>query len=84
MSAVTRCKMKVNQVTYTKNQEGTVDSENVQLSAVYSNDPQAENNQWSKWTPSASFSITINNPNAIGKLSNGHEYYVDFIPVSGN
>jgi hypothetical protein len=50
MSAVTRCKMKVNQVTYTKNQEGLVDSENVQLSAVYSNDPQAENNQWSKWT----------------------------------
>jgi hypothetical protein len=58
-----------------------VEQETVELSAVYSSDPNSENAKWSKWTPSASFSITINNPAAIGKLSRGHEYYVDFIAV---
>lgn len=79
---VTRCKMKVSGATYTKDANGEIDSETVQLYAVYSGDANSENAQWSKWTPSASFSITINNPAAIGKLSQGHEYFVDFTPAS--
>ena len=83
MEPVTRCKMKVQGCTYTKDANtGEIDSETVELSAVYSSDPNSENAQWSKWTPSANFRITIKNPAAIGKLSQGHEYYVDFTPVA--
>lgn len=80
--SVTRCKMKVTGATYTKDVTGNIDSETVQLQAVYSSDPDSENGKWSKWTPCASFSITINNPDAIGKLSAGHEYFVDFTPAT--
>ena len=79
--SVTRCKMKVMGCTYTKDQNGNIDSETVNLQAVYSSDPSSENAKWAKWTPSASFAITINNLEAIGKLSQGHEYFVDFTPA---
>ena len=76
---VIRCKMRVNTVTHNKNADGSTESENVNLSAVYGDTP--ENKDWSKWTPNASFNITINNPSAFNKLSKGHEFYVDFTPV---
>lgn len=79
MNATIRCKMRVNTVTQSKNPDGSTESEKVDLTAVYGDTP--ENKEWSKWTPSASTSITINNPDAFGKLSKGHEFYVDFIPV---
>jgi hypothetical protein len=80
-AAVTRCKVRVQSVTRNMNADGSVESENVTLSAVYSSDPNNENAQWSKWTPCANFQLTINNPGAIGTLSKGHEYFVDFIPA---
>ena len=79
--AVTRCKVRVGTVTHNIDSAGKVESETVELNAVYSSDPNSENAKWSKWTPSASFRLTINNPDAIGKLSKGHEFFVDFIPV---
>ena len=81
MDAVTRCKMRVTSVNRAMEADGTVASETVKLSAVHSNDPTSENAQWSKWTPMADFTIQINNPGAMGALANGHEFFVDFIPV---
>lgn len=81
MTATLRAKLRVSSVMQSKNADGTIGFEVVKLSAVYSDDPESENKQWSTWTPSATFEMQINNPNAFGKLSNGHEFYVDFIPV---
>ena len=81
MSAVLRAKLRVSEVLHRINADGTTASEEVKLQAVYSDDPESENKKWSTWTPSASFSMTINNPDAFGKLSQGHEFYVDFIPA---
>jgi hypothetical protein len=80
MSATIRCKMRVASVAHYKNEDGSTSQEEVKLTAVYG--PEGTDNaQWSKWTPSAQFSITINNPDAMNKLSQGHEFYVDFIAV---
>jgi hypothetical protein len=78
MDSIVRCKMKVDEVLFSKNADGTIAYENVKLSAVYGN--TEENKEWSKYTPSASFSINISNPGAMDKLSRGHEFYVDFTP----
>lgn len=74
-----RCKMRVSSVVHNKNTDGSTESEELTLSAVTADTP--ENKQWSKWTPNASFKMTINNPSAIGLISKGHEFYVDLIPV---
>ena len=80
MSPVLRCKMRVAEVVHVKNADGTTSQERVKLSAVYG--PEGtENSQWSKWTPSASFEVCINNPKAFNQLANGHEFFVDFTPV---
>ena len=77
-----RCKMRVQSVTHNIGPSGEVESEEARLMAVYSDKPDSENAQWSKWTPSADFNITINNPDAFGQLSRDHEFYVDFTPAS--
>ena len=78
---VVRCKMRVNEVLISKKENGETESERVSLTAVmapYGSKEDHPNAKWSKWTPNASFSIQINNPDAMGKLSRGHEYFVDF------
>lgn len=77
---VLRCKMRVQSVAHYKGEKGETTQEEVKLSAVYGTDG-TDNAQWSKWTPSAQFAITINNPDAMNKLSQGHEFYVDFTPA---
>lgn len=79
--SVLRCKMRVDRVTHDLNDDGEIGSEIVKLRAVYSNDPESENAQWSKWTPAADFEIHINNPDAFGKLTKSHEFFVDFTPA---
>jgi len=79
--AALRCKVRVSEVLHSKNDKGETDQERVKLCAVYSNDPKNENARWSKWTPSANFELYISNPAAFGKLSNGHEFYIDFTPA---
>lgn len=74
MSATLRCKMRVMEVLHQKNDDGSTQQERVKLSAVYGSDSNSENAQWSKWTPSANFEIWINNPEAMNKLSAGHEF----------
>lgn len=79
--AIVRCKLRVFEVLDRKDANGSTTTQIVKLQAVYSNDENDENKQWSKWTPQANFEIHITNPGAMGKLSSGHEFYVDFIPV---
>lgn len=79
MGAVLRCKMRVESVLHRLDGAGQTESEEVKLCAVTGG--SAENEAFSKWTPSASFSIFINNPPAFNKLSKGHEFYVDFLPI---
>ena len=79
-AAVLRAKFRVERVTRDINAEGGVEYETVKLRAVYGNN--AENEQWSKWTPSGEVSLTISNPDAMGKVANGHEFYIDFVPVT--
>ena len=79
-SPTLRAKMRVAEVARIVDADGSTNQERVKLQAVYG-DEGTENARWSKWTPSASFDITINNPEAFGKLSSGHEYFVDFTPA---
>lgn len=89
MSAVLRVKVKVNSllnVTVYKqdevvNLEQDKQSERITADAVYSDDPNSENKQWSQWTPYFHLTMDINNPSAWNKLEKGKEYYIDFIPV---
>lgn len=77
---VLRCKVRVVEVLHVKNPDGTTQQERVTLSAVYG--PVGSlNADWAKFTPAATFTISIDNPRAHGKLSSGHEFYVDFIPA---
>ena len=80
MQPILRCKMRVYEVTRSIEADGSLGNEHVKLQAVYGKDG-TDNAQWSKWTPSANFAISINNPQAHGQLANGHEFYVDFTPV---
>ena len=78
--SVLRCKVRVGEVLHRKNSKGETEQELVTLFAVTGGEG-SPNAQWSKWTPTANFSISINNPDAFGKLSSGHEFYVDFTPA---
>lgn len=75
---IMRCKCRVSKVIHQKEADGSTSYETVELQAVYGD--TEENKKWSKYTPSANFSITISNPDAMGRLSSGHEFYVDFTP----
>lgn len=78
--ATLRLKMFVNSVKRVSNSSGDIASEEITLSAVYG--PEGTpNSQWSKWTPSAQLSMTINNPDAFGKVLPGQFFFVDMIPT---
>ena len=76
-----RAKFRLESITYVKDLAGETVLEQVKLSAVHSDDPESENAQWSRYTPNGHLEMDINNPAAFGHLSNGHEFYVDLIPV---
>lgn len=80
METILRCKMRVIEVVHSIDSLGQVEQEKVKLCAVTSG--SNENKQWAKWTPGANFEIYINNPAAMNKLSKGHEFYIDFVPVN--
>jgi len=79
MRGILRAKMQVTAVL--RSPWGNSRDENVQLSAVYSNDPNSENYEWSKATPSGTLQLLISNPGAQGKLKMGQQFYVDLVPV---
>lgn len=61
-----------------------VTSESLSMSAVTSSDkpygPQGENedNTYARYTPSATFAASINNPALLGQFKVGEKYYLDF------
>jgi hypothetical protein len=74
-----RLKMSVSTVKRIADGQGLIISEEISLSAVYG--PEGSPNaQWSKWTPSAQLSMTVNNPEAFGKLLPGQFMFVDLTP----
>jgi hypothetical protein len=79
--AVLRLKMMVNSVKTVHGNDGEPQSQELALSAVYSNKDGSANAQWSKWTPCASLSMTVSNPAAFGKVNPGQFVYVDLIPT---
>ena len=61
-------------------------SENLKLEAVYKEagypeDGTDEDNTFARWTPSASLTMTITNPNLLKTFKVGQKFYVDFTEV---
>lgn len=79
--AVLRLKMMVNTVKTVHDNEGEPYMQELALSAVYSNKDGSANAQWSKWTPSASLTMTVSNTAAFGKVRPGQFLFVDLIPT---
>ena len=69
-----RAKFKVESVTH------VVGGESVKMNAVCYDDND-ENKSFSKWTPSGSFEMFVNNEKIFGVFQPGQEYYLDFTPV---
>jgi len=80
MSAVLRLKMSVASVKSMAGPDGTKQSEELTLAAVYSNKEGEANAQWSKWTPAANLTMHISNPAAFDKLLPGQFVFVDLTP----
>lgn len=78
--SVLRCKLRVAEVAQIKEPDGTTRQERVKLFAVMG-PAGSENAQWAKYTPTATFEMAIDNPAAMGILSSGHEFFVDFTPA---
>jgi hypothetical protein len=76
-----RAKMQVYQVLNTIDQNNKIESQQIRLQAVYSDNPNSENHQWSTWTPSGCLELTITNPSAFNKVTRGQEFYLDLIVV---
>ncbi len=53
-------------------------SDEVTMTAVYTNDKNKEDNTFSEATPNASFKMTISNKALHGKIRPGQKFYVDF------
>lgn len=79
-AAALRLKMAVNTVKTVHGTEGEPISQEIELSAVYSNKEGSANSQWSKWTPSASLRMSVSNTAAFNKVLPGQFVYVDLIP----
>lgn len=67
----------------TKVENFSSDSERLTFKAVsksdgYPPDGSDENNSYARWTPSAELSMSISNPNLVGKFTENQQFYVDF------
>lgn len=78
--AVLRLKMSIGSVKSSCDHNGEKCAEEVTLQDVYGAAGSA-NAQWSKWTPSASLTMQVNNPSAFGKVLPGQFFFVDLIPT---
>jgi hypothetical protein len=75
MSNTVRAKMRCNGVS-----EPAHGNVNVSFGAVYSPDPNHENNMWSQYTPAGSLNMSIGENKPAAKMFEaGKEYYVDII-----
>lgn len=69
-----RAKLYIESITQTSH------GETLELHAVTNG--TAEDNTFSKYTPSANIKMTITNPELIGKFKPGQKLYVDFTPAA--
>lgn len=81
-----RAKMVVRSVAPTRDDSGqSTELDRLTFSAVttspFGADGESEDNTYAKWTPSAELSMTITNPNLLGKFAVGDTFYVDFTKV---
>lgn len=83
MERTMRAKLRVSNITPSRDREGAVQNEQVKFHGVaknsaYPEDGLDENNTYAKFSPSAEFSITVANPALFGTFYIGDEFYVDF------
>lgn len=81
-----RAKARVNSVTPHKSETGVVTAEQIAFvfpakNGAYPPDGSDEDQQFARWSPSASLSITIANPARLGQFAVGDTFYLDFTPV---
>jgi hypothetical protein len=72
-----RAKMQVSSV------EATTYVETIKAAPVCGDKPfgekgESEDNTFARFTPSGSLSLTVNNPDLLGKIKPGQKFYVDF------
>lgn len=65
-------------VSSVERQSSTPDAVKVTLAAVTRGE---ENKTWAEATPAATFSMQIQNPDAVAAFELGQEFYVDFTPA---
>ncbi len=71
-----RAKFRVQSITKTTAwQSSVVETSAVKLAAV----SDELNKSWSKWTPSGTIDMQINNPDALDAFKVGQTYFVDFV-----
>lgn len=75
-----RAKMVVDQVTVNPGVEA-LSFRAVAKSSSYPEDGSDEDNSFARWTPTASLSMTVTNPELHGKFKVGDKFYVDFSPA---
>lgn len=78
-----RAKMRVSEINKLANSEGETVQEKLSMNAVgpnsrYPDDGSDEDNTYARFSPMASFAITIANPALFGQFEVGQKYYVDF------
>lgn len=76
-----RAKMTVQSV-----REAYAGAEELQFGAVTGDKPfgpqgESEDNTYARYTPQASLSMVVTNPELIGKFKQGDAFYVDFTPA---
>ena len=77
-----RAKMKVTVVKHHSDIYEELRFSAVSKSDGYPDDGSDENNTFARWTPTAELTMSITNPDLIGKFTEGQEFYVDFTPVN--
>lgn len=78
-----RAKMQVHTVKRIVGHDGNVTGEELSFYPVCGNAPfgpngESEDNTFARYTPSGSMSLTVNNPDILGKFKPGQKFYVDF------
>jgi hypothetical protein len=72
-----RAKMKVSKVVATEYGE-TIEAAPVCGNKPFGKDGESEDNTFARFTPSGALSLTVNNPDLLGKIKPGQSFYVDF------
>lgn len=81
-----RAKVRVTNIAAYKNEAGEVTQEALSFNfpaknGSYPADGSDEDQQFARYSPSASLSLTVANPALLGKFSVGDTFYLDFVPV---